>query len=721
MEFLNRFCYTNNDIIKRDYMTNKNRGSFLKKFKHQSKTKRIFFIIIGLAYIISLAFFTHSILSLTGIETVIRIIVLAFLYLFVIVYILGGIICMFTKRNKSFIAILVIATIFTPVLSLAAYYIDKTYGVIDNVQKKYVDYTSVMISKIETTEYKKIGMISAKDDPTGYILPQEMIKKEQITSEIIEYDDYISMISELYEGNIDAMFVADSYVTMFNSYEKFSNIDTEVKVVYKYTKKLENKDNVVYSTKDLTKPFTILLMGVDSTGDGIASSSSFNGDSLMLISFNPKTLAATVFSIPRDTYVPIACSQNRENKINSSAYGGTTCVVNTIQNLTGINIDYYVKINFTGVVRLVDDLGGVTVDVPMDFCEQDSERRFGDNLICLTKGEQRLNGEQALALARHRHSLPLGDFQRVQNQQLVVEAMVKELKNVASVEDFYTILNDVVNNIDTNMTTPQILSLYQVAKNVLLNKLGDSTSFSIQKTYLTGYDLTMYMPNSKSYVYTFQYYKQSLEEIVDAMKVNLELKNPTLIKTFSFDANETYELKVAGKTYFNETRRELLPNFVGQRKSYVESWALERNIAVNYIEVNSSNPLYNINAFDGEIVAQTEHQGQLVEKLTSITVYVIKKDNTSTITPPSSDNDVEEKEETLPDFKGMSLSDFNKWKNSLKNSNMIIDIKELTADDLISLNITDLKDNTIYKQSHSKGTQLESISTLIVYYYKEQD
>jgi len=709
----------------------KKRGSFIRKFKSQNKPLSVIFIIIGLLYLVSLVFFTKSILSLSGIETLIRIVILVILYIYLFIYGLIGLVLLFTRKKKSFIALIIIAGLLAPIMSFISFHISKTYGIIDSAQKKYVTYTSYMVSMNNTTEYNKIGMISAKDDPTGYIIPKEMIKEFNIGGEIVEYDDYISMMSELYDGEIDALFVADSYVTMFNSYEKFENIQNETKMVYELSKKLENKDNVSYSTKDLTEPFTILLMGVDATGDGIASSASFNGDTLMLISFNPKTLSATIFSIPRDTYVPISCRNGEENKINSSAYGGTSCVVNTVQDLTGIDIDYYVKINFTGVVKLVDDLGGVYVDVPVDFCEQDSERRFGEYLICLEKGYQKLSGEQALALARHRKTLPLGDFQRVQHQQLVVEAIGASVKNIRDVDSFYKILDDIANNVDTNMSTPQILSLYKVAKNVLTNKLGSDAKLSIQKTYLTGYDLTMYLPKTRGYAYTFQYYRKSLSDIVEAMRVNLELTIPKPIKTFSFSANEVYEPTVAGKTYYQEARRELLPNFVGQNKTYSDAWANERGITVNYKEVTDSN------LPNGYISAQGEHQGVLVESLKSInlTVVVNSANNTSpnaninTINESININEQKEgmkeektEDEVLPNFVGMSLSEFNKWKASLKNQNLIIkDPVELTPDKLLTLNIDSLRDNTIYDQSSPQGTKLSSISTLTVYYYKAQE
>ncbi len=691
--------------------------SFLKKWKRQNKPLKYLYLLILLAYIVSLVFFTLSLLKLEDIETTLRIIILSIFYIHTLILSLGGLILLFTGKNNRLVFLLIISFIYIPILSLASYHIDKTYSIIDSTQKKYVEYTSVLLSLKDTTEYKKIGILTNKKNATGYIIPKMMIEEYKISGDLIEYDDDISMMSDLYDHEIDAMFTTNSYVTMFNSYEKFVNIESETKVIHSMTKELENFDNVSYSTKNLTEPFTLLLLGVDSTGESIKNSASFNGDTLMMITFNPKTLNATVFSIPRDTYVPIACRNNAENKINSSAYGGTSCVVNTIENLTGIKIDYYAKINFTGVVKLVDDLGGISLDVPVTFCEQDSQRRFGEYLICLDKGYQKLNGEQALALARHRHSLPLGDFQRVQHQQLVVEAMLKELKNIKSIDDFYKIFDDVAKNIDTNMSNKQILSLYNVAKDVLFPSNNSSNTLSIEKTYLTGYDLTMYMDNMRSFIYTFQYNRQSLEDIVDLMKVNLEIDKPKLIKTFSFDANEEYEKSVTGKKYYNEQRRELLPNFVGNTKEFVENWARERNIEVSFKEETSPSPT-------GTIISQSEHNGKLVENIKSISFVVSVFSSASNEPEPIEPiNPIEptDPEVLLPDFTGMTIEEFNKWRANLKDVNIVTDVVELSLEDILTLGGIDLKDNTIYKQSSPKDTKLSEISSLKVYYFKKTE
>ena len=640
---------------------------FSRKFKKQKKSNKLTYIITGFIYtavlfvflFLSKIFATRHLLDLLIglVDQALHIkftgliinIILILLVLYIVYYFLFAAAFLFTKKKKKFVFLIVLTAVFTIVLGYGSFLMIKAYHTLGSSQKRYVTYTSVMMSMNDTNKYKKIGMISAKNDPTGYILPKEMIKKEKIKGDIVSYDDYISMMNDLYDGNIDALFIAKEYPSMFTSYEKFQNIANETKIVYEYSKKMENISNVVYSTKNISEPFTILLMGVDNEGAGIDSTASFNGDSLMLITFNPKTLSATVFSIPRDTYVPIACT-GRENKINSSAYGGTTCVVDTIESLTGIDIDYYVKINFAGVVSLVDDLGGIDVDVPISFCEQDSLRRFDEFEICLEPGMQQLNGEQALALARHRHSLPLGDFQRVQHQQLVVEAMVKKLKTVKSVDAFYSILQDVTDNIDTNMSTNQMLGFFKIIKNVLNNKLDDGDFISVQRSYLTGYDLYMNISGMGN-VYTFQYYKESLADIVKAMKINLELEDPEPIKTFSFSAKEEYEEYVAGKNYSSGTRKTTLPSFVGNNISYLKSWAQAKSIGITVNEIMEGNPLYNASLPDGYILSQSVAAGTDVSKIYSITVSVIVKVNEQSSNQPKQEDNNETNNTTENDDK----------------------------------------------------------------------
>lgn len=312
--------------------------------------------------------------------------------------------------------------------------------------------------------------------------------------------------------------------------------------------------------------------------------------------------------------------KNREAKVNTAAYGGTSCVVKTIENFTDIDIDYYVKINFKGVVNLVDALGGITVKVPKDLCEQDSERRWGKNTICIKKGNQHLNGEETLAFARNRHAFVRADFDRVQNQQLIVEALIKEAKNIRSVKAFYKILDAVSNNVDTNMKTKEMLSFYNVGKDMLINVLTTNNNvLNIQKTELSGYSLTI--NNS----YTFQYYKQSIKQISDAMKINMGLKKPTMIKTFTFSVNEPYKATVIGTKVSGDTRRATVPNFVNQPKNILETWASANNVTVTYSNVTNESNLFDETLADGTIITQSIRAGALAEGVTNIICGIITK------------------------------------------------------------------------------------------------
>ena len=170
-------------------------------------------------------------------------------------------------------------------------------------------------------------------------------------------------------------------------------------------------------------------------------------------------------SIPRDSYVPIACWSGRpENKITHAAAYGNDCMIDTIQNYFDVNIDYYAKINFKGLVKLVDAVGGVEVDVPQRLCTDNSNR---DDYICIEPGHQTLDGEHALVFARDRKSLANGDFGRAEHQQEIVMALVNKMKDIDDVTTFMDILNTVSNSMDTNLTTKQILSFYNVGKDIV--------------------------------------------------------------------------------------------------------------------------------------------------------------------------------------------------------------------------------------------------------------
>lgn len=577
--------------------------------------------------VISMGFMLYTLSLLSGIETFYRIMFSILLILFLVVLTYSLLDSVKNNKKKKIIISSVLTILLSIILGVVSFYIYRAYIGLDNLNKGEITYTTKLISyeKLNVNEIKnkKIGILSNEEDITGYKLPNEIIDKLNLSknNEIIKYGDNITLMSAFINNEVDLIFISDNYKNMFNNIEEYDSAKeifeiTSLKKVYK-KKQVEN--TAIDKTK-VTKPFTMLLLGIDSEQDDIRKSSSFNGDTIMMVTFDPETLSTTMFSIPRDTYVKMACG-GRITKINHASWGGTSCMVKTVENLTGIKIDYYAKINFKGVVDLVNILGGINVDVPVKFCEQNSDRQWGDKTICLEPGMQKLDGEQALALARHRKTLPLGDFQRGQNQQLVVEGMIGSLKNVKSVEDFYKILDTIGKNMDTNMTTEEMLSFYNIGKNLLL-KSGD-VKLNITKTFLTGYDQYITVGNSKSY--TFQYYKQSLAEIVKAMKINLGLLKKEEIKTFNFDLNTPYEKKIIGKTYYSDEQRvSLMPNLSSYTLDEAKAWASRNGFTLTVKEALVESETYT----DGQIINQSLKEGSLLEGADkNITITIAKISN----------------------------------------------------------------------------------------------
>jgi len=362
----------------------------LKKFNKTKLSIRLIYIFVFLLFLVSYGSLFRSLLLLNNIETGLRIIVLCVLGILLLLYGFFCLLLLLTKKHKSVIAfsfIIMLIASFSLIGSLA---INKMYNLLDSISKDKLVYTTNLITLNKTNfnnnKNFKVGMINQETDVEGSVLPYEMIKDKKLNVTVEKYDTYFELLEKLYDGSLNGIFITSNYVVMYEGYESYENIGKDTKVVYEYSKEMKNQD-YIKSSGSVENPFTVLIMGVDSTSDKLNANAAFNGDTLMLITFNPHTLNATVFSIPRDTYVPIACLKNGgSSKINSSAAYGSQCVINTVQNLVDINIDYYVKINFKGVVDLVNALGGIDITVPdkIDFCEQNSKRSFKkENLQCI--------------------------------------------------------------------------------------------------------------------------------------------------------------------------------------------------------------------------------------------------------------------------------------------------------------------------------------------------
>ncbi len=209
---------------------------------------------------------------------------------------------------------------------------------------------------------------------------------------------------------------------------------------------------------DGTQPIFILLLGSDARpGEPVEGERT---DSIHILAINPAKHKATILGFPRDSYVPIP--DHGTNKINSAmTFGGPDLVVKTVEELTGIKLSYWALTSFDGFAGMINSIGGLTVDVPFSMHDSYSKADF-------EAGQQELDGKQALAFARDRHSLPEGDFGRSENQGRLMIASLQQFRKQFAKDKSVVLrwLAGGLRNMQTDVPIDQLLSLAFTASQV---------------------------------------------------------------------------------------------------------------------------------------------------------------------------------------------------------------------------------------------------------------
>lgn len=666
-----------------------------RKKKLNINWKKLLLIFFTIFLIFSNLYLFYAVALYKSIETKIRIV--GCITLGVMSLLLFMLLLKFSKKNKykAFIIISLITLIYCSGLTFVGNKVNNIYKKIAGISSSnYDNYSTSVIARkgasandISDIKSGKVGIINDEDDYEGYTLGNKIIEENNLKN-IQKYDNYNEMLIDLINGKIDYAIVPTNYDAMLSNNEGLENISQTTKIIYT---KSEQKEKTITTkvTKSLDEPFTILIMGIDTVSDGF-SSGGFNGDALILVTFNPKTTNATILSIPRDSYMPISCMKDRKNKITNAGWRGQDCIINSLENYFGIDIDYHVKINFNGVVSLVDALGGVEVDVPYSFCEQNSKRQWGKNTVFVNSGKQVLNGEQALAFARHRKVTQYmvnycgskyvtnanywNDFTRGQNQQIIINALLKKLKNIDDFSKIEDILDTISKNIETDISTDNILSLYNLAKDILKKSTSQDEAFGMQKLYLSGHDARIYdysfatNSGTKLVLYNYSIYEESKEAVISAMKQNLDLETITPVKKFSFSIKNKYEEKVIGKNVGSTSDLKLMPNFIGRDVSTVESYANSNNISLS-IEYTEGK----VGQSNGQVVSQSIPEKTDLDMLNSsrsMTITVVRNTETTYDDTNSNNNTITDDESDItPDDDKSDNTDNNQTSNSNITSN----------------------------------------------------
>lgn len=324
---------------------------------------------------------------------------------------------------------------------------------------------------------KTAGLLG--NDP--YIADVEKALAEKTAAAPKRYDDTTSTILALESKRLDTgVFSSATMGLLEENYAKFDTL--EVLATFRIKVKGEQAADV-----DTTKPFAIYISGIDTYGD-VAKVSRSDVNMLMIV--NPVQHKILLVNTPRDYYVQLHGTKGTRDKLTHAGVYGIDMSRQTLEDLYGIPIDNYVRINFSSLVNMVDTIGGVDVY---------SEYAFKS----FRQGQNHLNGTQALTFSRERYSFSAGDRQRGRNQQLVIEAIVSKLSQPSVAVKYQSILQSLKGTLQTNISSSTLAGFANAQLNDMRGWYVESISVDgtgkMAPTYSMGAQLLYVMePDTKS-------------------------------------------------------------------------------------------------------------------------------------------------------------------------------------------------------------------------------
>ena len=426
----------------------------------KKKRVRIISRIINFLSIICLAFFLYKLYVSNMIPTKYLVLISLVLVIPEIIYTLF---C-FNKKTKRWLLIFcdVVAVIFLVIELFGALKLGQALDFIDkNLKLDYKEdlYYVVVNDSSNITKLNQISKVYYYDESVDVDkLEKEINKKADVS--LNKASDYSTLLNSVMNDT--------QYVIVLHS----SNYESLIDMDEKYKDGLRIIDKISLKTiakktktvnKDLTNtPFTIYLSGID-TRSGTMPNRSLS-DVNMVVVVNPNTHKVLLVSTPRDYYVQLHGTTGLKDKLtHAGMIGGLEMSKATVEDIYGLNLDYYVRVNFNAVIKLVDAVGGINLysDVNYRFsCWTDRSCVFkpGDNFV---------KGKCALAFARERHAYASGDRHRGENQQQVIKVLLDKLTSPGSILSNYSnILNSLEGTFETSFTQKDITSLinYQIDK-----------------------------------------------------------------------------------------------------------------------------------------------------------------------------------------------------------------------------------------------------------------
>ncbi len=281
--------------------------------------------------------------------------------------------------------------------------------------------------------------------------------QEHLAAEVSvkKYDTVFAMVEDLYTGDVDAMILNVAYTDLFEEIERYRDFSEKTKLIYQYEVKNTAESPAEEATQIPTEqtepvaaqphdPFIVYLSGSDTRESVLKTSRS---DVNILAVVHPEKKQILLVNTPRDYFIPNPACGGGLDKLTHCGLYGVGCSVQALSELYHYPIDYYAQINFTGFETLIDAIGGVHIHSDVD------------DGVYLKKGDNLMDGEQALKFARDRFKYSDGDHARGRHQMQVIQSVVDQMSNGAIVTNYSDIMDSLQGMFVTSMPSQMIAGL----------------------------------------------------------------------------------------------------------------------------------------------------------------------------------------------------------------------------------------------------------------------
>lgn len=424
-----------------------------KRDGKSEKIKEIAMILLSVLTIAAGAFCGIFLYRLAILPQNLRIGLLAILSVVGIVIVL---LLILLRKRKMWILGTVLSVLYLAGCTVGAWYLYHTDAAVEEIVKPVVletDSVSVFVlesdpaQKLSDIEAYTIGILKELDRENTDYAVGELEKQAGFSLKLAEYSGMDALIDALRSGEIGGMLVNHSLLGLTEDIEGYEDILSEIRVVA--TVSIEQKISLpAEETPYDPNYFAVYLSGIDTYG-GVTNKS--RSDVNIIMAVNTQTKQILLLSTPRDYYVPLTISGGSRDKLTHAGLYGVQVSKGTLEQLYDTQIPYFLRMNFSGFIDIINALGGIEVYSPQTFTVEP--------IMTYREGYNKVDGLQALAFARERYSFAGGDRQRGENQMEVIRATIEKCQSSSMLLNYQEVMESIAGTFESNIEQERIAQL----------------------------------------------------------------------------------------------------------------------------------------------------------------------------------------------------------------------------------------------------------------------